>query len=227
MHKIELTALRTAKLEWDGLVDHLPAALESIGLAHDDGASDGEAVVSDHGDEGCTILMPNVALARRLARALATGAGVDVDLFEVVGTAGEKRFRFRTTGWRATPAGELRAADGVELDLEDPEEQWGGGALEVRAKRVLDLFAELDLFAGRTLQLGYRRRAKPRPSSPRLATLLALLQKSKSFVAAPQADGRVALQVELATGGKQTSFCTQAENAELELLIVGKKPRAA
>lgn len=218
MHRIELAALRSADLRWEKLVNELPPTLESLGLAQDDGAKDGEVVVYDHGEDGCTLLVPKVTLARRAARSLAARSGVEVQLFEVVGSAGSKRFRFRTTAWRATAKGELRPGEGRELDLEDPEETWGGGTLDVQANRVLDLFADL-VRAGKSLSLGYRRKAKARPSTPRVATLLASLQKAASFEAAPQADGRVALQMVLATGGKQTSFCTAAEYQELELLL--------
>ncbi|HEY3451594.1 MAG TPA: hypothetical protein VGK67_34870 [Myxococcales bacterium] len=218
MHRIELTAMRSSKLRWEKLVADLPPTLESLGLAQDDKASDGEAVVIDQGEDGCTILLPKVALARRAARALAARSGVDVMLFEVVGSASTKRFRFRTTAFRATAAGALLAAEGTELDLEDPEETWGGGTLEVQANRVLDLFADL-LRSGRTFNLGYRKKAKGRPSTPRVATLLSTLQKARAFEAVPQADGRVALQMELATGGKQMSFCTAAEHEELEQLL--------
>jgi len=219
MHRIELTALRSANLRWEKLVADLPPTLESLGLAHDDAATDGQAIVLDHGEDGCTILLDKVTLSRRAARALAKRSGVDVTLFEVVGSAGSKRFRFRTTAWRAKADGALLSAEGKELDLEDPEETWGGGTLEVRANRVLDLFADLVRKGSRELTLGYRRKAKGRPSSPRVATLLASLQKAKSFEAVPQADGRVALQIELATGGKQTSFCSAAEHEELEGLL--------
>ncbi|MBI5545402.1 MAG: hypothetical protein HY901_16070 [Deltaproteobacteria bacterium] len=219
MHRIELTALRSSALRWEQLVSELPPALESLGLVHDDAATDGTAVVLDHGTDGCTILFENVALSRRAARALATRTGVPIALFEVVGTAGTKRFRFRTTAWRATAVGEMLGAEGVELDLEDPEESWGGGPLEVQANRVLDLYAELNRRGSRTLELGYRRRPRARASTPRVATLLAMLQKAKSFEAQPQADGRVALKIELATGGKQTSFCSAVEHEELEKLL--------
>ncbi|MGC4118894.1 MAG: hypothetical protein QM765_30880 [Myxococcales bacterium] len=88
----------------------------------------------------------------------------------------------------------------------------------MQANRVLDLFADLSR-SGRTLSLGYRRKAKGKPSTPRVATLLATLQKTASYDAVPQADGRVALQMVMATGGKQTSFCTAAELEELEQLL--------
>ncbi len=221
MHRIELTALRSAHLRWEKLIDDLPPTLESLGLAHDDAATDGAAVALDEGEDGCTILFDHLELGRRAARALAIRSGVPVGVFEVVGSAGSKRFRFRTTAWRATPAGELLAGEGRELDLEDPEETWGGGSLEVQANRVLDLFADLNRRGCRSVELGYRRRAKARASSPRIAKLLATLQKAKSIEAQAQPDGRVALKIELATGGKQTSFCSAEEHAELERLLTG------
>jgi hypothetical protein len=224
MHRIEMTALRSPALRWDQLVEHLPPALESIGLSHDEKATDGKATVLDHGEHGCTILMDNVGLSRRVALALAKRSGVAVDLYEVVGTAGAKRFRFQTTAWRATPAGEQKPGDGHELDLEDPEEEWGGGTLEERAETVLQLFAELDPFIGKTLEMGYRRHAQPRASTPRLAKILTTIKKAKSCETQPQPDGRFALVIELAAGGKQTSFCSKAEHDELEMLLGGKKP---
>jgi hypothetical protein len=224
MKRIELTALVSAKMRWEMLVAGLPPALESIGLAHDDGATDGEIVVIDHGDDGCVLLLGRVALARRVARALATRLKVDVTVFEVVGSRGSKRFRFQTAASRATAEGGLVPADGVELDLEDREETWGGGTLEVQAKRVLDLFADLHGFPKQTITLGFRRRAGARPSTPRVATLLGSVQKAKSFEATVQPDGRVALRLELATGGTQTSFCSAAEHEELQMLLLGKAP---
>jgi hypothetical protein len=226
MNRIELTALCSTQLRWEMLVSELPPTLESLGLVHDDGATDGEIAVQDRGDDGCVLLLGHVALARRAARALATRLQVAVTLFEVVGSRGTKRFRFKTTAWRATAAGGLVPADGVELDLEDPEETWGGGTLDVQAGRVLDLFADLHGLPKQTIALGYRRRAQARPSTPRVATLLGSIQKAKSYEAAVQADGRVALRLELATGGTQTSFCSAAEHEELETLLAGKAPRS-
>lgn len=222
MKRIELAALCSRELRWDKLVADFPPALESIGLAHADSSSDGEVIVLDHGEEGCVILFDRVGLAQRAARALATRSGAVVRVYEVVGSRGEKRSKFRTSAWRAVPSGELAPAEGRELDLEDPEETWGGGPLDQQANRVLDLFAELDRLADKTLKLGYRRRAPAKASTPRVAALLASLQKAKSFEAQPQADGRVALKMALAKGGNQTSFCTQAEHEELESLLNSK-----
>jgi len=166
-----------------------------------------------------------VALARRAARAVATRLQVAVSLFEVVGSRGSKRFRFRTAAWKAACDGELSPAEGKELDLEDPEETWGGGSFEVQAERVLELFASLDGLPRKTLCLGYRRRAGARPSSPRVAMLLSAVRKAKRFTADPQADGRVALRLELATGGSQTSYCSAPEHEELERLLGGRPAR--
>jgi len=225
MNRIELTALFSADMRWDGLVDDLPPALESLGLTHDDQASDGALTVHDHGEEGCVLVLGNIELGRRAARALATRLKVPVTVFEVVGSRGTKRSRFRTEAWKATPAGELNPAEGRELDLEDPEETWGGGSLEEQAQHVLKLFAELDRLPHRSVELGYRKRAAARPSSPRLAKLLQSLQQAKRYAATVQPDGRVALRLELAKGGTQTSFCSAAEHAELEKLLAGRTPR--
>jgi hypothetical protein len=220
MRRIELIALRPAALTWEHLTQLLPPALEAAGLAHDEGGRDGEITVLDHGEE-CVVIVDSATLAPRVALALARRASTAIDLFQVVGTRGEKRSRFRTAAWRATPEGELRDAEGKELDLEDPEQSWGGGGLEEQARRVLDEFAQLDVFALRTLALGYRRQAGARPSSPRIAALLATLKKAKSHVAATLPDSRVELRISLAAGGTQTSYCSAAELEELERLLGG------
>jgi hypothetical protein len=219
MRRCEQAALRSSKLHWDQLAAVLPRALEAIGLAADDGGAEGQLTVQDHGESGCVVLLDDCALARRAALAVATRAQVPVELFEVIGTAGSKRLRFRTTAFRASAAGELRDAEGKELDLEDPAQEWGGGTLLDRARRVLEEFATLQSGAARTLRVGYRRRPAGRPSTPRVATLLASLQKARSHQAVPQADGRVELRIELAAGGKQTSFCSAAELEELQRLL--------
>lgn len=224
MNRIELAALRSSALRWEMLVADLPPALESIGLAHDEAAKDGEVVVQDFGEEGCVLRMGNVALARRAARALATRLKVPVLVFETTGSRGTKRFKFKTTAWRATPAGALDAAEGKELDLDDPEETWGGGTLEVQGRKVLELFAELEGLPRQTITLGYRRRAGARPSTPRVAAMLASLKKAKGYQAQEQPDGRFALRMELATGGVQTSFCSRAEHEELERILGASAP---
>ncbi len=222
MRRIELIALRPAALTWERLVQLLPPALEAAGLSHDEGGRDGEITVQDNG-EACLVILDSAALAPRVALSLARRASTAIDLFQVVGTRGEKRSRFRTTAWRATADGELRDAEGKELDLEDPDQSWGGGDLEEQARRVLDEFAQLDLFAGRTMVLGYRRHAGARPSSPRVATLLATLQKAKSHQAVTLPDSRVELRICLSAGGTQTSYCSAAELEELERLLGSAK----
>ena len=67
MHRIELAALCSVEMRWEKLVADLPPALESVGLVHDDAAADGAAEVLDHGEDGCVILLENVALARQIA----------------------------------------------------------------------------------------------------------------------------------------------------------------
>jgi hypothetical protein len=223
MRRLELIGLRATELSWDRLVGVLPSAFEALGLVHDDAASDGQVTLRDHGGGGCVLLLDDAALARRTALALATRGGVPVELFEVIATSGGKRFRFRTAAFKATPAGELRAAEGKELDLEDAAQTWGGGELDKQAGRVLEEFALLPGGAERTLRMGYRRRPAGRPSTPRVATLLASLQKAKSHQALPQPGGRFELRIELAAGGKQTSYCSAAEHDELQRLLGGGK----
>lgn len=219
MRRTELIALRATALSWERLTEFLPATLEAVGLLHDPAAPDGEVTVLDHGDQGRIVLFDHAALARRAALALSTRAGVQVAVFEVIGTAGSKRNRFRTTAFKATASGELLPAEGKELDLEDPAQLWGGGDLEKQAHRVLEEFAVLVGGAERTLRMGYKRRPAPRPSTPRVATILASLQKAKSHEAAPQQGGRVELSIQLAAGGKQISYCSAAEYEELERLL--------
>lgn len=218
MRRAELAALRSTRLRWERLVEVLPAALESLGLVHDDASGDGQVTLQDHGEAGCVLLLDDHALARRAALALATRAGVPIDVFEVVGSSG-KHNRFRTRAFAASAAGELRDAEGKELDLEDTSRSWGAGSLADQARHVLDEFATLPPGAQRTLRLGYRKRPAGRPSTPRVATLLASLQKAKAWRAAPLPDGRVELSIELAAGGRQTSFCSAAEHEELARLV--------
>jgi hypothetical protein len=141
MHRTEIAILRSPKLDWKRLTEILPGALEALGLVHDDGASDGQITVYDRGDEGCVLHLEKNALARRAARAIATRAELPVQLFEVVGTSGGVRNRFRTNAFVATAKGELNDAEGKELDLEDVRETWGGGSLSDQAQRVLEEFA--------------------------------------------------------------------------------------
>ena len=157
MRRIELVALRSNALRWQRLGEVLPPTLETLGLAHDDGESDGKLTLQDHGERGCVVLFDHARRGRRAALLLATRAGVTVEVFEVIGTSGGKRNRFRTEAFRATAQGELKPAEGQELDLEDPEQQWGGGDLEAQATRVLHEFARLEGGAERTLPMGYKR----------------------------------------------------------------------
>jgi hypothetical protein len=222
MRRTELVALRSTELRWEPLGKVLPKALEALGLVPDDAATDGEVTVRDHGESGCVLLLDHAALARRAGLALATRAGVAIQIFEVIGSAG-KRNRFRTTAFKATPQGELKDAEGVELDLEDPAQLWGGGGLDEQAQVVLQEFARLEGGAERTLHIGYKRRPAARPSTPRVATLLATLQKAKSHQGLPQPGERVELRIELAAGGKQTSYCSSAEYEELQRILGGGK----
>lgn len=219
MRRCEIVALRAEKLGWDELSAVLPATLEAIGLIHDEAGADGFVTVRDHGEAGRVVLVDNASLARRAALALSTRSSTSIQLFEVIGTSGSKRNRFRTTAFVATPAGELKPAEGQELDLEDAERTWGGGGLEDQSSRVLEEFALLSSGAARTLKLGYRKRPKGRPSSPRVAALLQSLQKATSHEAVPRPGGRVELRITLAAGGKQTSFCSAAELEELQRLL--------
>ncbi len=223
MRRIELIALRSRALRWPRLGEVLPPALETLGLAHDDAEGDGRITLQDHGERGCVLLFDHAKLSRRAALLLATRAGVSIDVFEVIGTSGGNRNRFRTEAFRATAQGELKPAEGQELDLEDPQQQWGGGDLEAQATRVLREFAQLEGGAEKTLSLGYRRKPAARPSTPRVAMLLATLQKAKSHQGHPQPGNRVELRIELAAGGRQTSFCSTAEHEELERLLGGSK----
>jgi hypothetical protein len=224
MQRTEIAVLRSSQLDWKRLVEILPGALEALGLVHDDNASDGQITVFDRGEAGCVLRLEKTALARRAARAVAKRASVKVELFEVIGTNGGKQSRFRAAAFLATPDGELRDAEGRELDFDDPSETWGGGQLDDQTQRVLEEFAELPSLARsavRMLRMGYRSRPAGRPSTPRVAQLLGLLKLSKNHTAVPQPNGRVELQIELAAGGKQTSYCTAAEHEELTRLFGG------
>src|SRR5690606_21338248 len=112
----------------------------------------------------------------------------------------------------------LEPAEGVELDLEDEAQTWGGGGLEAQANRVMKEFANLQP-AEQSVRVGYRKRPRGKPSSPRIASLLKILQKAKNHEPVVQPDGRVELRIELAAGGRQTSFCTAEEYEELERLL--------
>lgn len=219
MRRLELIALRSHDLGWEQLSALLPPTLEALGLIHDEAGTDGFITIRDLGGGGRLVTLDDVALARRAALALATRSGKPFPLYEVIGTSGGKRNRFRTTAFVATPAGELKPAEGQELDLEDEEQRWGGGTLEEQTRRVLEAFALLDGGAERMLKLGYKRKPKGRPSTARVAALLASLQKAASHEAVPHPGGRVELRITLAAGGKQTSFCSVSEHDELERLL--------
>ena len=220
MRRHELAALCTKGLTWEKLSQLLPKTLEGLGLAYDEAATDGAITLYDHGDSR-VVVVDRTALARRAALSLSTVAQVSMTVYEVVGTAGEARYRFRTAAQRTTADGALLPAEGAELDLEDAAQQWGGGDLESRTIRVLHEFARIEGGPIKTVVLGYKKRPKGRPSTPRVATLLASLQKAKSHEAVPQPDGRVELKITLAAGGKQSSFCSAAEAEELAKLTGG------
>jgi hypothetical protein len=223
MRKTELIALRARQIPWSKLEEALPALYEQLGIAVDNSAKDGTLTIRDHGHSGCVLILENGSLARRAATALSTRFAAPVQLFEVIGSAGEKAFKFRTEALLATPQGALNPAEGVELDLDDPEQSWGGGDLDARAQRVLRDFGELEGGSIQTRTVGYKRRSAGRPSTPRVATLLSTLQKAQSFEGVPQPNGRIELRMELAAGGRQTSFCTAAEFEEVQRLLGGKR----
>ncbi len=224
MRRTESIALRSADFRYAPLVEGLPKIFESLGFRlFSESAGDGQIFVLDHRDHGCVLLVDDATLARRAARALAATIGGSVKLYEVIGTGGEKRFRFRTEALEATKSGELRPAEGKELDLDDLQQNWGGGPLEAQSKRVLEEFAQLEGGAFQTKKFGYKRAAAPRPSTPRVATLVATLKKAKSYEGVPQPGDRVELRIEMATGGKQTSYCSAAEYDELERIVGGGK----
>lgn len=219
MRKRELVALRSKPLTWERFLELLPSTLDAIGVSVDSSARDGEITLRDHGELGVVVVMDSGSLAQRAARALAPKLGASVRGYEVVGTSGGKGFKFRAHAFEATPTGELRDAEGQELDFDDPEQSWGGGDLEARSQRVLREFGQLPSTVLQTKTVGIKRRSGGRPSTPRVATLLTLLKKAKAYQGVPQEGGRVELRVELAAGGKQTSVCTQAEFEELERLM--------
>lgn len=223
MRKCELAAVRSEGLNWDRFQQLLPSTLDGLGLSVDDKKRDGEIVVRDHVELGCVLVFSNSALAQRAALVLASALKKPVDVFEAVGTGGEHGFKFRTAAFKATPDGALTPSEGEELDLDDPDQDWGGGALDTRTQRVLRDFGDLPGIIAQTSVVGFKRRPGGKPSSPRVASLVALLKKSKSYESTVLDDGRVELRVELAKGGRQTSFCSEAEFEELERLTQGRK----
>lgn len=223
MRKCELAALRAPGLTWERFNDLLPSTLDSLGLSVDDKGRDGSLTVRDHAELGCVVVFTSGSLARRAGLVLAPTLGENVEIFEAVGTGGEKGFRFRTAAAQATPGGELRDAEGEELDLDDPEQTWGGGALDARTQRVLRDFGQLPGVTVRTREVGLRRRSGGKASTPRVATLVKLVKKAKTWEGVPLEGGRVELKVELSTGGRQTSYCTTAEFEEVQRLTGGSK----
>jgi hypothetical protein len=219
MRKQELVALRLSSASFQDLVPKLYAAFTSLGIAEDADGRDGTLTVRDHGgDRGCTILLSKSDLGQRAARALASQIGARVQVYVVNGTDSGARYRFRAAAYEASPDGAIKDASGVELDFEDDQQDWGGGDLNARAHRVLQQFGALPRLKDREQSIGYKQRAAGKPSSPRVATLLALLKKARSWEGVPMEDGRVQLKVEIASGGKQSSFCTAAEFEELKKL---------
>jgi hypothetical protein len=157
MRRVERVAVFSKDLRWEPLGKVLPQALEALGLAADDAATDGEITLRNRGEHGCVIEFASATLARRAALAVATRAGLDLMVYEVVGSAGEKRNRFRTTAHKASAKGELRPSEGKELDLEDGDQKWGGGSLADQAARVLSEFGHLGAGQVRSLSIGYKK----------------------------------------------------------------------
>ena len=217
MARIELIALQGRTLSWDKLVETLPAALEAVGLVPDESGRDGEVKIVEHGEGGVILLMDRAALARRVGLSLSTRAGTLIEGFEVVGNSGPKRIRFKTEAWKANAAGELRPAEGKELNLEDPDEQIG--ELAEQAEQVLVAYARWNTLEVPSQVIGFKKKPAGRPSTPRVSALLKALQQARNHHAEVQPDGRVQLKIELATGSKQMSFCTAAEHAELQKLM--------
>lgn len=219
MRKQELVALRLKSAPFPDLLKQLYATFHTLGIAEDSEARDGTLTVRDHGgDRGCTIVLSKSDLGQRAARALAPQVGGPVQVFVVNGTNAGVRFKFRANAFEATPDGHIRDYSGVELDFEDEQQDWGGGDLNARANRVLQQFGALPRLKDREQVIGYKQRAAGKPSSPRVSTLLALLKKARSWEGVPADGGRVQLRVELAAGGKQSSFCSEAEFEELKKL---------
>lgn len=223
MRKCELAALRSKALSRERFEELTPPTLEGLGLAVDSKGRGGQLVVRDHAELGCVVWFSSSSLAQRAALVLARLLSQPVEVYEVIGTSIEGGFKFRTAAYQATPDGALSPSEGVELDLEDPEEDWGGGTLEARTQRVLLDFGDLPGIVAQESVVGFKRLAGGKPSSPRVASLVALLKKAKNYESSQLDDGRVELRVELAKGGRQTSYCTMTEFEELESLAKGRK----
>lgn len=216
MRRVELAALCSTAVAWEELLSSVDPLLEGVGLSP--GGSDVELQLDDRGALGRILTFSRSAVARRAAVALATRTKAPVKVFEVVGTVG-KVFRFRTEAFLATAQGELRPAEGKELDLEDPQ-GFTGDLLE-QSHQVLEAFAGFDYGASQRERRSYGKRKAGKPSSPRVAALLASLHKARTHQGVPQPDGRVELRIELAAGGTQRSYCSAAEYDELQRLLGG------
>lgn len=215
MRKIERAALRTKTWSWAQLQESFSPAMAPVGLTPGDG--DVSVALLDLGDDGRVAIFDDGALARRAGLALAAKIGAPVDVFEVLGTAGPKRFRFRTTAWRATPEGDLKSIEGQEVNLEDPE-AWTGDFAE-QADQVLSAFARFESSTRESARCDFVRRKGGKASTPRVATLLSALREAKRHELLPQPDGRFELRIELAKGGVQRSFCSADEAEELKRLL--------
>jgi len=217
MRRLELVAIRLKTATYPAVLTALPAAFGSLGITADHNARDGAFTIRDHAERGCVIFLGSLDLAQRTARALAPIAGGPVQVYDVGGSNSGSTFKFKAVAFEATPDGQLRDFSGVELDFDDLEQTWGGGSLEDRAKRVLRDYGELPTLWTQEKVIGYKRQPIGKPSTPRVATLLALVKKARTWEGVP--DGkRVELRVELAAGGRQTSFCTADEFEELSRL---------
>lgn len=214
MRRVELAALCSKAISWDELLPAVDPLLDSVGLSP--GGKDVKLEIDDRGELGRILTFDRSASARRAAVALAVKTQAPVKVFEVVATVG-KVFRFRTEAFLATAQGELKPAEGKELDLEDPQ-GFTGDLLE-QAHQVLEAFAGFDYGAQKRELKSYGKRKAGKPSSPRLAALLASIHKARAHEGVPQPDGRVELRIELAAGGKQRSYCTAAEYEELQKLL--------
>jgi len=218
MQKQELVALRLKKAHYQDILDRLPSTFDTLGIVLDEGARDGELTVRDHGELGCVVVLGSGELGQRAARALAPKVAAPVQVYVVNGTNAGTRYRFRAAAFEATPDGHIRDHSGVELDFEDLQQTWGGGTLDARAHRVLREFGALPSLTMREKTIGYKRRAAGKPSTPRVSTLLALLKKARTWEGHAHDGGRIELRVELAAGGRQSSFCSAAEFEELKKL---------
>lgn len=218
MRKQELAALWLKSGTFQDIVDTLPSHFGTLSIAIDAGARDGEFAIEDYGARGCVIMLASGELAQRVARALAPKAGAKIPIYVVTGTNSGTKFKFRAAAYEATPDGHLRDASGVELDFEDEQQQWGGGSLDARTRRVMHDFGALPALKLQSKYIGYKRQSVGKPSSPRVATLMALLKKARTWDGHPIEGGRVELKVELAAGGRQSSFCSAAEFEELKKL---------